>query len=97
MRRNSLDASGCLPRISTADTGDKRFERHEVRDARQRPPAPEHDLGIGSDEIRPLPGNRADFVVGDREQEPHSVPVRSLGHTSELLSGVWMEWVGDAH
>jgi hypothetical protein len=80
-----------------ADTCDERFERHEVRDAQKRPPAPKHYLGIGSDEIRPLPGNRAYFVVGDREQEPRPIQIRSLGHTSELLSAVRMEWVCDAH
>jgi hypothetical protein len=97
MRRNSLDTSGACSANLDADACDERFECHEVRDAQERPPAPEHYLGIGSDEVRPLPGNRAYFVVGDREQEPHSVRVRSLGHTSELLSAVWMEWVGDAH
>lgn len=56
-----------------------------------------NDLGVRSNEIRPLLWNRADCPVIDLQQEASSIEVAPLTHHSELLAAEWMKRMRDAH
>jgi hypothetical protein len=73
------------------------FEFQQIRHAEERTILAYDDLGIGSNEIRPVRRNRAHRDIIDPEQETSSVTVVSLAHASDLPAAERMERMGDAH
>ena len=61
-----------------------------------RPTFTEDDLGIGGNDVGPLPRDREDVIVVDAQQEPRSVRVVPLADADELPAGERMERVGHA-
>ena len=55
------------------------------------------DLGIGRDDIRPLPRYRADAIVVDAQQEPRAVPVVPLAYADQLPPAERVERVRHSH
>lgn len=69
----------------------------EISNSEHRAPLANDDLGIGCDDVGPLPRHRADVLLIDTQQEPRPVPVVALADAEELLSAERVERVGYAH
>jgi hypothetical protein len=69
----------------------------QIRHSQQRPPAPDDHLGIGRDNVGPLPRHRANDVLVCAKQKPRSVPIVPFADAHELLPAERVERVGHAH
>jgi len=72
-------------------------ELEQIGDTEQPPALPDDDLGLGADDVGPLPWHRAELTVVDAQQQPRPVPDVPLADADEPLSAQGMERVGHAH
>jgi hypothetical protein len=72
-------------------------EFEKIREPEDRSPLAEDGLGIGRDDIRPVPRHRADMIFVNAQQEPRAVAVVPLAYADKLPSAKRMERVRHAH
>ena len=98
MRRNLPYTSFApLRQIASAESINQMSQFQQVHNAEQRPLFTQDDLGIWSDNVRPLRRNRANAVIVNLQQQSHPITVVPLAHTSQLPSAERVERMRDAH
>ncbi len=102
-RHSGLYTSGIIlftqlsPALLIDEVRHQAGEPQEI-DHAKHPAAPaEGDLGIGGDDVSPLPRHGAHLLLVDTQQEPRPVPVVPLADADELPPAERMERVGHPH
>ena len=72
-------------------------ELQQIRHSQERTPASDDDLGIGRDNVGPLPRHRANDIFVHAEQEPRAVPIVSFADAHELPPAQRVERVRHPH
>jgi len=66
----------------------------QIHHAEWRPPLTHDDLGVRSDQIRPLWRNRANRSILGLKQQSRPIAVVALAHANQLLTAKRMERMG---
>lgn len=69
----------------------------QIRQPQQRTTASDDDLGIGRDNVGPLPRHRANDIFVYAEQEPRAVPIVPFADAHELPPAERVERMRHAH
>lgn len=102
MRRNTAYRRGvfCFTRPGALRCDEPRHQTgklQEICEPQGRAAFPDHDFGIGRDDVCPLPRHRANALAVDAQQEARAVPVVPLADADELPSAERVERVRHAH
>ena len=87
----TITDSSLLDRIALPKPINQASKFQQVHHTEKRPPLTHDDLGIRSDQIRPLRRNRANRSNLGFKQQSHPIAVVSLAHANQLLTTQWME------
>jgi hypothetical protein len=69
----------------------------QIGKAKQPASVADDDIRIGGNDIRPVPGHRANTIFAHAEQQPRPVPGVPLAGAGELQTGQRVERVGHAY